>query len=303
MEVQKITAHKSGDRLDTFLTEAMDISRSYIQKLLKEGRITVNGETVKANYKVKEGDAILCEIPDPVTLDAVAQDIPLDIVYEDDDLFVINKRAGMSVHPAPGSERDTLVNALLYLGKELSGINGVIRPGIVHRIDKDTTGLLLVAKNDQAHQFLAEEIKNHRAERTYYAIVKGNFGEKEGTIRAPIGRNPKDRKKMAVVKDGKEAITHFTVLERFLKYTYLKIQLETGRTHQIRVHLSYIHHPILGDPLYGNGNDPYHLNRQALHAGEIAFTHPKTGEKMHFEAPLPQDFAEILTKLRNERMF
>ena len=297
-----VAAEDSGKRIDVYLSEQLGKSRSYIQKLMKEDQVWVNEQIVKPNYKLNPEDCISVQEPEPKELTATPEDLPLDIVYEDEDLLVINKQAGISVHPAPGNESGTLVNALLFHVKNLSGINGVLRPGIVHRIDKDTTGLLVVAKNNDAHQFLSEELKDHRIQRTYLALVKGNLAETTGTIRTQIARNPNDRKKMAVVKqNGREAITHFEVLERFEKYTLLRVKLETGRTHQIRVHMHYIHHPILGDPVYGFSQNEFGLKRQALHAAEIEFVHPKTRNIMTFQAPLPDDFQKILDTLRRRR--
>ncbi|MBQ4543365.1 MAG: RluA family pseudouridine synthase, partial [Clostridia bacterium] len=266
------------------------------------GEVFVNGKQVRASFKLKEGDEISFTIPEVKTLDAKAQEIPLDIVYEDDDLLVINKQRGMVVHPAAGNEDGTLVNALMFhCGDNLSGINGVIRPGIVHRIDKDTTGLLVVAKNDRAHKMLTDQLSDRSLSRTYYAIVHGNIKEDSFTVDAPIARDPSDRKKMAIArKDGRDAVTHITVLERFGKYTYIRCKLETGRTHQIRVHTKSIMHPILGDKTYGLKKEEFSLTGQLLHAGEIGFFHPSTGEKVSFTASLPDDFKETLEKIRSK---
>ena len=290
-------------RCDVYIAEnTPDISRSFLKKLFDSGEVFVNGKQVRASFKLKEGDEISFTIPEVKTLDAKAQKIPLDIVYEDDDLLVINKQRGMVVHPAAGNEDGTLVNALMFhCGDNLSGINGVIRPGIVHRIDKDTTGLLVVAKNDRAHKMLTDQLSDRSLSRTYYAIVHGNIKEDSFTVDAPIARDPSDRKKMAIArKDGRDAVTHITVLERFGKYTYIRCKLETGRTHQIRVHTKSIMHPILGDKTYGLKKEEFSLSGQLLHAGEIGFFHPSTGEKVSFTASLPDDFKETLEKIRSK---
>ena len=295
-----ITACTSA-RCDVYLAENMpDLSRSFLKKLFESGEILVNGKAVRASYKLKVGDEITLTLPEAKKLDVEAQDIPLDIVYEDSDVLVINKERGMVVHPAAGNEDGTLVNALMHhCGDNLSGINGVLRPGIVHRIDKDTTGLLVVAKNDKAHQSLTDQLSDRSLSRTYFAIVHGNIKEDNLTVDAPIARDTKDRKKMAVArKDGREAVTHITVLERFNKYTLIRCKLETGRTHQIRVHVKSIGHPILGDKTYGLKKEEYSLVGQLLHAGEIGFIHPQTGEMVSFSAPLPEDFSETLEKIR-----
>ena len=291
-------------RIDKILPEKLkDHSRSFFQKLLKDGLVRVNGAVVKSNYKVCCGDVIELEIPEPDSLDIKPEDIPLNIIYEDEDLLVIDKPKDMVVHPAAGHSSGTLVNAVLYhCGDSLSGINGVLRPGIVHRIDKDTTGALLVCKNDMAHQALAEQLKEHSITRRYRAVVSGNIKEESGTMDAPIGRDPKDRKKMAVVRSGgKEAVTHYKVLEHFKKAAYVECVLETGRTHQIRVHMSSIGHPLLGDTVYGPAANPYHLQGQALHAMVLGFIHPRTGEYMEFTSPLPDYFEELLIRLRKEQ--
>ena len=280
-----------------------ELSRSYIQQLIEEGHVTVSGKKVRPGYKIRTGDKIEVIIPPPKTLEAVAQDIPLSVVYEDDSVLIINKPAGMVVHPAAGNYEDTLVNALLYhCGDSLSAIGGVMRPGIVHRIDKDTTGLLIVAKGDKAHASLSDQLKTRTLSRTYFAIVHGNVKEDAGTVDAPIGRDNRDRKKMAVTKDGREAVTHFTVLERFGQFTLLKCKLQTGRTHQIRVHMRHKGHPILGDKTYGVKKEPFALSGQLLHAGEIGFIHPETGEEMTFTAPLPEMFERVLDNLRNKNL-
>lgn len=291
-----------GERIDTVIALTIDsLTRSAVQKLISDGNVLVNDAPVVKNYKAKSGDIVKVTIPVPVLLNAEPQDIPLDIVYEDDDLLVVNKPKGMVVHPAPGNLDGTLVNALMFhCGDSLSGINGVIRPGIVHRIDKDTSGLLIVAKNDFAHLNLAEQIKEHSFTRKYKAVVHGNIKDDEGTIDAPLGRSPKDRKKMAVTdKNSRNAVTHFTVLERFGSYTFVECKLETGRTHQIRVHMAYKGHPVAGDTVYGPKNTPKELLGQCLHAGLIGFIHPRTGEYLEFEAPLPEYFENFLKKLRD----
>lgn len=290
-----------GIRLDVGVTELLGKSRSYVQGLIADGHVTVNGLLKKANYKVRSGDQIRILVPPPQELEVVGEEIPLDIIYEDEDLLVVNKPQGMVVHPAPGAWTGTLVNALLYHCRDLSGINGKLRPGIVHRIDKDTSGLLVVAKNDLTHQGLVEQLKTHSVTRQYQAIVHGVIGEPSGTVRAPIGRDPGNRKKMAVVfRNSKEAITHYEVLERFKDFSYINARLETGRTHQIRVHMAYLQHPILGDPLYGPKNNPFRLDKQMLHATLLGFRHPRTGENMEFEAAPPAVFQEVLDVLRSK---
>lgn len=289
-------------RIDRFISEHMDdISRSYIQKLIKDGLVTVNLKPVKANYKVKEGESVEISLPEPVSLDVEPQNIPLDILYEDNDVLLVNKPKDMVVHPSAGHMDGTLVNALLYHCKDsLSSINGVVRPGIVHRIDKDTTGVLIICKNDKAHNCIADQLKVHSITRRYHAIVWNNLREDQGVINAPIGRHPVDRKKMAINhKNGKEAVTHYKVLERFGKYTYVECELETGRTHQIRVHMASIGHPLLGDAVYGPAKQPFKTQGQVLHAKVFGFIHPTSGEYMEFETQLPEYFEEILEKLRN----
>lgn len=291
----------SGIRIDRFLQARLpDHSRSAIQKWMEDGCVLVNGKSVAKNYKLSGVCEILVRIPEPQELQVRAENIPLDIVYEDDDLLVVNKPKGMVVHPAPGNSDGTLVNALLYHCKgSLSGINGVIRPGIVHRIDKDTSGLLMVAKNDRAHLGLAEQIKEHSFDRVYETVVYGQFKEDSGTVNAPIGRHPVDRKRMAVTAShSREAVTHFQVLERLNGFTHLRVQLETGRTHQIRVHMAYIGHPVAGDPVYGPRKVISELHGQCLHAREIGFTHPVTGERMHFSSSLPDYFVRFLDQVR-----
>lgn len=294
-----------GERIDKFLSCRLEeVSRSYIQKLIKEGHVSVNGKSVKANYKLGAGDEISVEIPEAKEPDILPEDIPLDILYEDQDILVVNKPKGMVVHPAAGHYSGTLVNALMYHCKDsLSGINGVMRPGIVHRIDMDTTGSLLVCKNDEAHRILAEQLKEHTIRREYHAIVYGNIKEDTGTVDAPIGRHPTDRKKMSInYKNGKQAVTHYEVLERFGNFTYIRCRLETGRTHQIRVHMASLHHPLLGDEVYGPSSRPPFpgLKGQVLHAKILGIYHPATGEYMEFDAPLPEYFVDLLQKLRRK---
>lgn len=297
-----INLENQGERIDKFLSSKLnDISRSYIHKLIEDGNITINQSSVNKKYKLSENDMINVKIPEPQELEVIAENIPLDIVYEDNDLLIVNKPKGMVVHPAPGNYSGTLVNALLYHCKNsLSGINGVIRPGIVHRIDKDTSGLLIVAKNDTSHKKLAEQIKNHSFTREYEAVVYGNLKEDTGTINANIARHKTDRKKMAVVPFlGRNAVTHYTVLKRYGNFTHIKLKLETGRTHQIRVHMSYIGHPVVGDEVYANPkNNPFKfLKGQCLHAKTIGFIHPTTKEYMEFTSSLPEYFQKILNKL------
>ena len=293
-----INEEDEGQRLDAYISSKLnDISRSYIQKLIKDKKVTVNDKIEKAKYLTKKNDKIIVDVPEPVELEVVAQDIPLDIVYEDDDVLVVNKPQDMVVHPAPGNYDNTLVNAIMYHCKEnLSSINGVIRPGIVHRIDKDTSGLLMIAKNNNAHNFLAEQLKDHSITREYEFICHGVIKEDKITVEAPIGRNPKDRLKMGVVQGGKHAVTHFEVINRFDNYTHVKARLETGRTHQIRVHSAYIKHPLLGDPLYGPKNK-FGISGQVLHARVLGFIHPSSKEYMEFEAELPEYFKKLLNKL------
>ncbi len=297
-----ITQEQVNTRIDRFLSDINpDISRSYIQKLLLDGNILVNGNSAKSNYKLRLGDSICMTIPEPEEIDILPEDIPLDIVFEDSDILIVNKPKGMVVHPAAGHYTGTLVNAIMYHCKDqLSSINGVLRPGIVHRIDMDTTGLLVVCKNDLAHQSLAEQLKEHSITRKYMAIVYDNILEDEGTVNKPIGRHPIDRKKQAIdVKNGREAITHYRVLERLNgKYTLVECQLETGRTHQIRVHMASIHHPLLGDQVYGPDKNPFHLHGQTLHAGVLGFIHPRTKEYVEFHSDLPEYFQSLLERLR-----
>ena len=304
-----VDAAHSGERLDRFLADALSVTRSAVERLLDEGAVCVTGGSAVKNYRLRGGEGVTVEIADPVPAEAQPENIPLDIVYEDADIIVVNKAEGMVVHPAPGNPNGTLVNALLYHCEgQLSGIGGVIRPGIVHRIDKDTGGLLVVAKNDEAHLFLAEEIKHHRVERIYHAIARGNFKEDCGTVDAPIGRHPVDRKRMAVIRSdeykSREAITHWRVLERFGQFTHIECRLETGRTHQIRVHMASIGHSLMGDTVYGGGASPFehrhksHICGQCLFAAKLILTHPRTKERMEFSAPLPDNFEKLLTLLR-----
>lgn len=287
-------------RLDLFLSNYFqDKSRSYIQGIIEKESVKVNGKNRKNNYKLKAKDYIEVWIPEPTKLMVEAEAIQLDILYEDRDVIVVNKSQGMVVHPASGVNSGTLVNALLSHCKDLSGINGVLRPGIVHRIDKDTSGVLVVAKNDLAHNKLAEQLKDHSMTREYIALVEGVLKKDEDTIDAPLARDPKERIKIAVVKDGRRAITHYTVLERFKTYTLIKCVLETGRTHQIRVHLSYIGHPLVGDPVYGYKKQKFKLNGQALHAMKLGFIHPTLNEYMEFIAPMPNYFELLINNLRN----
>jgi len=291
----------NGWRLDKFLAEQeeIDLSRSFIQKLINEGQITVDGVPKKASYKVKGGEFITINIPPPRELEVVAEKIPIDIVFEDDDLVVINKKAGMVVHPAEGNWEGTLVNALLYHCQNLSGIGGILRPGIVHRLDKDTSGLIVVAKNDFAHRSLAQQIKEKQALREYMAIIYGFLKNKEGLIDLPIGRDPKDRQKMAVTGNGKPAQTKYWVIEEYKKgFSLIKAKLLTGRTHQIRVHFSYLGHPILGDFKYGPRNNKYGIKRQLLHAYKLSFRHPRSHEQLEFTVPLPKDMEEIIALIK-----
>lgn len=302
MKQEYIVPEKSsGLRIDKFLTEICpDYTRSFLQKLLKSELVEVNGKPVKSSYKTAAGDTVTFEVPEAVEAEITAQEMPLDILYEDEDVILINKPKGMVVHPAAGHYEGTLVNGLMHHCREqLSGINGVMRPGIVHRIDMDTTGVLIVCKNDLAHNSIAEQLKVHSITRKYYAVVFGSLKDDEGTIHAPIGRHPNDRKKMSInSKNGKDAVTHYKVLERFHGYTLVECRLETGRTHQIRVHMASIRHPLLGDQVYGPAKQPFRLQGQTLHAGVLGFLHPRTGEYMEFSAPLPKYFEELLEKLR-----
>ena len=292
-------------RLDAYISkEIEDLSRSMIQKLLEEDKINVNGKIEKPSYKVQEGDIIEVSIEEPKEVKIEAQDIPLDIIYEDNDILVVNKQKGLVVHPANGNPDGTLVNAIMAHCKDsLSGIGGELRPGIVHRLDKDTSGLLIIAKNDKAHIQVSEQIKNREVKKTYIALVRGTIAEDEATINMPIGRSTKDRKKMAVTKNGKEAVTHFKVLNRYTtnkgSYTLLEIKIDTGRTHQIRVHMAEIGHPVIGDSVYSNGKNEFGVEGQCLHAKRLEFIHPITGKEMKLEAPLPEYFQKIVEQLEN----
>lgn len=300
LEVVTAEAEDAGARIDVCLAAKLGVSRSNMQKLLEEGRVKRGDKVLKANYKVRAGEVYTVDIPEPEPIEAVPEDIPLDIIYEDDDVVVLNKARGMVVHPAPGNYTGTLVNALLYHCKNLSGINSAIRPGIVHRLDKDTSGIMIVAKNDAAHIALSQQIQSKTAVRTYLAVVRGNIKTDSGTIETQIARDKNDRKKMAVVKDGgREAITDYEVLERFGKYTLVRCKLRTGRTHQIRVHMEYLGYPLVGDPKYSPMKTPFAIKGQALHSHTLEFTHPRTGGRMKFEAPLPEDMHKIITRLHN----
>ena len=298
----KYIVEESGKRLDAYITSIdSEITRTAAQRLIEQGNILVNGEKKKTAYKVSNGDIITIEKEEPKEIELKAQNIPIDIIYEDDDIIVVNKPKGMVVHPANGNPDGTLVNAIMAICKDsLSGIGGEIRPGIVHRLDKDTSGLLIVAKNDKAHVNMSEQIKNHEVKKTYIALVRGVVKENEATIDMPIGRSTSDRKKMAVIKTGRNAVTHIKVLKRYNKYTLLQVNIETGRTHQIRVHLSHIGYPIVGDYTYSNGKNEFGVVGQCLHAKCLEFKHPNTGAEMKLEAPLPNYFEEIIQKLDNE---
>ena len=302
IEEFEVMDEQEGERLDKFLSMIYpELSRSFFQKLIKDEQVQVNGVAQKSNYRIKMEDFVQVSIPDATIAAIVPENIPIDILYEDDDLLIVNKPKGMVVHPSAGHYTGTLVNAIMYHCKDsLSGINGEIRPGIVHRIDMDTTGSLIICKNDASHMNIAEQIKVHSVNRIYEGIVYGNVSDDEGTIEGAIGRNPKDRKKMAInEQNGKPAITHYKVIERFAGYTYMQFKLETGRTHQIRVHMASINHPLLGDMLYGPAKSPFsHLQGQTLHAKTIGFLHPSTGKYMEFSAPLPEYFEKLLLQLK-----
>lgn len=292
-----IIAETAEARLDKFISENSDISRSYAAKLAEDGCVTINGKPEQKKTKVSKGDEVIISLPEPQEIEAKPENIPIDIVYEDDSVIVVNKPQGMVVHPAAGNTSGTLVNGLLY-HCSLSSINGAVRPGIVHRIDKDTSGLLVVAKTNEAHEALSEQLKERKALRKYYCIVNGNIKEDSGTVDKPIGRHPTDRKRMAVIEGGRDAVTHFKVLERFGQFTLVECTLETGRTHQIRVHMASLGHNIVGDPVYGIKKDREKGKGQLLHAKTIGFTHPKTGELMEFTSELPEEFTAVLNKLR-----
>lgn len=295
-----VSKENVGTRLDAYIVSKLDdISRTNIKRLIEDGNITVNERVQKVSYRVQENDEIEVNIPEAKELDIQAEDIPIEVVYEDSDIIVVNKPKGLVVHPANGNWDGTLVNAVMAICKDsLSGIGGEIRPGIVHRLDKDTSGLLIIAKNDKAHLNMSEQIKNREVKKIYYALVRGVISENEATINMPIGRSNKDRKKMAVSKDGKEAVTHFKVIERFPKYTLLEVKIDTGRTHQIRVHLSEIGYPVVGDEVYSNGKNEFGIHGQLLHAKSLDFKHPITGKQMHLEAELSEEFMNVLKKLR-----
>ncbi len=304
MEIFTLVAEKEdvGTRIDVFTTENFEeLSRSGVQKLIENGNLRVNEKVIKANYKLREKDVVELEIPEPEEVEILAEDIPLDILYEDEEVIVINKPQGMVVHPAPGHYTGTLVNALMFHCRgQLSGINGELRPGIVHRIDKDTSGVLMAAKTNAAHQSLALQLSEHSITRKYNAVVFNSIKEDEGTVDQPIGRHPQDRKRMAVTnKHSRQAVTHYKVLGRFGHFNLIEAKLETGRTHQIRVHMAYIGHPLLGDEVYGPKKQPFHLKGQVLHARVLGFLHPKTGEYMEFEAPLPDYFQKLIARLEN----
>lgn len=300
LETVTAEAEDAGTRADVFLAAKLGVSRSNMQKLLEDGRVKRGEKIIKANYKVRAGEMFVVDIPEPEPIEAVPENIPLDIIYEDDDVVVLNKARGMVVHPAPGNYTGTLVNALLYHCSNLSGINSAIRPGIVHRLDKDTSGIMIVAKNDAAHISLSQQIQSKTAVRTYLAVVRGNIKTDSGTIETQIARDKTDRKKMAVVKEGgRDAITDYEVLERFGKYTLVRCKLRTGRTHQIRVHMEYLGYPLVGDPKYSPMKTPFGIKGQALHSHTLEFTHPRTRERMKFEAPLPEDMHKIITRLHN----
>lgn len=299
LEYLLVEEDMEGERLDSFVSDMLEeLSRSMVQTLIKEGKVRVAGQAAKASYRVKNGDEIQVELPELQAVTIEAQNIDLPIIYQDEDLVVVDKPKGMVVHPAHGNWEGTMVNALLYHVKDLSGINGEIRPGIVHRLDKDTSGVMVAAKNDFAHRSLAEQIRVHSINREYIALVHGLIKENLGTIDAPIGRSKQDRKKMAVVKDGREAVSEYEVLERFKNYTLVRVKLLTGRTHQIRVHFAYIKHSVVGDPLYGSNRKHFNLDTQALHARILGFVHPRTGEYMEFESPVPDYLQDIIAELR-----
>ena len=293
------TPEEKGRRLDQFLVEQLEeLTRSAAQRLAEEEHVLLNGKPLKKNYKITGYETLEVHLPDPEPIDAIPQNIPLDIAYEDEDLLVINKPKGMVVHPAPGNPDGTVVNAVLYhCGESLSGIGGAFRPGIVHRIDKDTSGLLIIAKNDRAHLYLSEQLKDHTLARTYEAVVIGGLKEDYGTVNAPIGRSPKDRKKMAIVPDGRHAVTHYEVLARYPGYTHIRCKLETGRTHQIRVHMASLGHPIVGDEVYGPSKSKFDLQGQCLHARELTFLHPADGQPRLVKSDLPDYFTDLLHKL------
>ena len=301
-DIRLITAESTdaGKRADVFFAEVLESTRSHIQILLNEGRVSRETKLIKPNYKIKSGDVFQVVLPRPVPLEAEPEDIPLDIIYEDDDVIVLNKARGMVVHPAPGNYTGTLVNGLLFHCKNLSGINGVIRPGIVHRLDKDTSGIMIVAKNDEAHVSLSKQIQDKTARRSYLCVVRGNIKTDSGVIETRMDRDKNDRKRMAVVTEGgREAITEYEVLERFGRFTVVRCRLGTGRTHQIRLHMEYLGYPLVGDSKYSPMKTPFSIKGQALHSQTLDFIHPRTGQPMHFEAPLPEDMQKIITRLHN----
>ena len=302
MEELVVKDNKQMKRLDSYIAEEkIELSRTTIQRLIEENKILVNGKKTKSSYKVEEGDKISIDVPEAEETQLKAQNIPVQVVYEDNDIIVVNKPKGMVVHPAVGNPDGTLVNAVLAICKEsLSGVGGKLRPGIVHRLDKDTSGLLIIAKNDLAHNNMSKQIQDRKVTKKYIALVRGNVGDDSATIDMPIARSTKDRKKMAVDPKGKNAITHFKVLERFGKYTLLEIKIDTGRTHQIRVHMSYIGHPVVGDMVYSNGKNEFKVEGQMLHAKSLEFDHPITGKKLYLEAPIPEYFENIIKQLENE---
>ena len=303
MKTYQVKKEETGQRIDRYLATVGKYSRTAIQRLIQEEKIQVNKKSQKPSYKVQEGDILTVKEEKPVETSLKAQDIPVEVIYEDKDIIVVNKPKGMVVHPANGNPDGTLVNAILSICKDsLSGIGGEIRPGIVHRLDKDTSGLLIIAKNDESHIKMSEQIKNREVKKIYIALVRGNVKEKEATIDMPIGRSTKDRKKMAVTKKGKNAVTHFKVLERFNGYTLLEVRIETGRTHQIRVHLSEIGYPIVGDMVYSNGKNPFGVEGQMLHAQKLQFKHPITGKELLLEAPIPEYFKKVLESLEKEKL-
>lgn len=298
MKKIEINTEDFGKRIDAFLAEKLDLSRSNIQRLIENENIIVNSKKIKASYKIQDGDIIEYEEEEPKSVELEAQDIPVEVLYEDNDIIVVNKPKGLVVHPANGNPDGTLVNAILSICKDsLSGIGGEIRPGIVHRLDKDTSGVIVIAKNDKAHINLSEQIKNHEVEKTYIALVRGLVKVNEATIDMPIGRSVKDRKKMAINKNGKKAVTHFKVINRYGDYSLLEVKIETGRTHQIRVHLSQIGYPIIGDAVYSNGKNKWNIQGQCLHAKSLKFKHPTTNKEMFIEAPLPEYFKEVIKEL------
>lgn len=298
MKKIEINTEDFGKRIDAFLAEKLDLSRSNIQRLIENENIIVNSTKIKASYKIQDGDIIEYEEEEPKSVELEAQDIPVEVLYEDNDIIVVNKPKGLVVHPANGNPDGTLVNAILSICKDsLSGIGGEIRPGIVHRLDKDTSGVIVIAKNDKAHINLSEQIKNHEVEKTYIALVRGFVKVNEATIDMPIGRSVKDRKKMAINKNGKNAVTHFKVINRYGDYSLLEVKIETGRTHQIRVHLSQIGYPIIGDAVYSNGKNKWNIQGQCLHAKSLKFKHPTTNKEMFIEAPLPEYFKEVIKEL------